>query len=542
MTRLHYLFLCVVSLNALSQTTVRGTVKNSHNEPVAFCSIGIKDSETGTITSESGDYELTIPENLHNDVVFSAPGYADKAFHKEDLAVNGNVLLEEDDNVLETVVISSVKMKNRTIGTTSRPMFTFSRMFRKDVPTIEQGNIFRIYPKTRIKSYSFHIIPSSKFEQITMKLNIYSVKNNMPDRMLLDENILFKTSGTGWQKVDLTGYDLVFEQLDAVAVTLQLVDYRPLPESEFNFGISAKKALSRNLLFRYQSQGKWEPGDGTFLSNLEISYSKDKNAVSEMDQPEEETASDERLKELFSYYTNKQKAEKTVYGKDKSGKYLDVNDARIYYEEYGKGAPLLLLHGNNGNIADFYQQIPELAKHFHVIAIDTRGQGRSTDLTTTDYTYERFADDLFRLTEELQLKKVNILGWSDGGNTGLVFNIKHPDRVRKLATIGANLNPAGVNDSLLQTFREQLRLGHGNTRLINLMLQHPDIKIEQLQLIQNPVLVIAGSRDVIKEAHTREIGTGIPNAETFFIPDATHYVPFEKPRELNRRLLQFFRK
>lgn len=536
------LLMCLATLNALSQTTVSGTVKNSANEPVVFCSIGIKDSQTGTVTSENGHYELTIPEDLHDEVVFSAAGYSDKRFRTEELAANGNVVLEEDSSLLEPVVINAVKMKNATIGITSRPVFTFSRMFRKDVPSIEQGSIFRLYPKTRISSYSFHIIPSSRFEQITMKLNIYSVKDQVPDRLLLHENILFKTSATGWQKIDLSPYDLVFEQLDAVAITLQLVAYRELPGTEFNFGISAKKTLSKNLLFRYQSQGTWEHSGGTFLSSIGIAYSKDKNAVSEMDEPNEEAETDERLKELFSYYTNKQKAEKTVYGKNKSGKYLDVKDAKIYYEEYGKGDPLLLLHGNNGSMADFYRQIPELAKHFRVIAVDTRGHGRSTDLTTSDYTYEQFAHDLFRLTEELQLKKVNILGWSDGGNTGLIFNILHPDRVRKLATIGANLHPSGVNDSLLQTFREQLTSGRGNPRFLNLMLHHPDIHPAQLQLIRNPVLVIAGSRDVIKETHTRQIGTGIPDAQTVIIPDATHYIPFEKPSELNKLLLQFFRK
>lgn len=275
MLRHLYLLICLITLNVFSQTTVHGTVKNSDNEPVSFCSIGIQHSQTGTVASESGHYELTIPTDLHDEIIFSAPGYTDKSFSGEELAKDGNVVLEQDSNLLETIVINTVKMKNTTEGTTSRPMLTFSKMFQKDDPAIEQGNIFRLYPTTRIKSYGFHIIPSSRFEQITMKLNIYSVKNNMPDQLLLGENIIFKTSGTGWQKIDLTDYSLVFEQLDAVAVTLQLVDYKPLPSGEFNFGISAKKTPSKNLLFRHQSQGNWERSGGTFLSNLEIAYSKD---------------------------------------------------------------------------------------------------------------------------------------------------------------------------------------------------------------------------------------------------------------------------
>lgn len=275
MCRSLYLLMCLITLNALSQTTVRGTVKNHDNKPVPFCSIGILNSQTGTVASENGHYELSIPEGLHYEVIFSAAGYTDKSFSWEQLAKDGNVIMEKDTSLLETLVINTVKMKNTTQGTTSRPMFTFSKMFQKDAPAVEQGNIFRLYPTTRIKSYGFHIMPSSRFEQVTMKLNIYSIKNDMPDQLLPDENILFKTSGTGWQKIDLTDYGLVFEQLDAVAVTLQLVDYRPLPSGEFNFGISAKKTPSKNLLFRYQSQGEWERSGGTFLSHLEISYSKD---------------------------------------------------------------------------------------------------------------------------------------------------------------------------------------------------------------------------------------------------------------------------
>jgi hypothetical protein len=118
-------------------------------------------------------------------------------------------------------------------------------MFDQNVPTIEQGNIFAVYQKTRPVSYNFYIIPSSKFEQITMKLNIYSVKNNEPDRSLLQENIIYKTSTTGWQKIDLSEYKLSFNNLDKIAVTLQLVDHKALPDIDFVFGVSAKSRFQK---------------------------------------------------------------------------------------------------------------------------------------------------------------------------------------------------------------------------------------------------------------------------------------------------------
>ncbi|RZL04540.1 MAG: alpha/beta hydrolase, partial [Pedobacter sp.] len=149
------------------------------------------------------------------------------------------------------------------------------------------------------------------------------------------------------------------------------------------------------------------------------------------DQPQNDTDT----QSLISYYKNKESADKTNYGKDKNGKFVDIVDAKIYYECYGKGDPLILLHGNNGSISDFYKLIPELSKHYTVIAIDTRGQGKSTDLTTSDYTYELFANDLLQVINTLNLGKINILGWSDGGNTGLIFNAAHPEKVNKLITI-----------------------------------------------------------------------------------------------------------
>lgn len=97
-----------------------------------------------------------------------------------------------------------------------------------------------MYQKTKLKSYNFHIIPSSKFKEITLKLNIYNINDHIPDKVLLSENIIYKTNNTGWQLVDLTAYHLIFNNLKQIAVTLQLVDYKPLEGVDFVFGISAK--------------------------------------------------------------------------------------------------------------------------------------------------------------------------------------------------------------------------------------------------------------------------------------------------------------
>lgn len=275
MYKLFFLALLCVSVNAYSQTTIKGIVKNSDNEPIPYCSIGMKNTTIGTISDENGNYKFTIPDSLNHEIVFSAIGYTEKKRSKDELAKKGNIILDYHSNVLETVVINAKKMKEKLIGQKSKPMLTFSRMFKQNMPSIEQGNIFDIEQKTRLKSYNFYIIPSSRYQQITLKLNIYSVENNIPDKVLLNQNIIYETTTTGWQKIDLSQYNLAFNDLKQIAVTLQLVNYRPLDNIDFVFGVSAKKSLSKNLLFRHQSQENWEKNDGVFITNLEVAYSKD---------------------------------------------------------------------------------------------------------------------------------------------------------------------------------------------------------------------------------------------------------------------------
>ena len=536
--------LSLLSINAHAQSVITGNVKNQDNKVIPYCSIGIKDSKTGTITDGNGNYKLEIPDEVKNkEIIFAAAGYSDRNISADDLKTNSNIVMDYKVTTIEAVVMGAKKLKEKTIGQKSRPFLTFSKMFDQNIPTIEQGNIFAVYQKTRPVSYNFYIIPSSRFEQITMKLNIYSVKNNEPDRSLLQENIIYKTSTTGWQKIDLSEYKLSFNNLDKIAVTLQLVDHKALPDIDFVFGISAKKSLSKNLLFRYQSQGNWEASEGSFITNLDIRYDKAKGEKDITEEQETEVKNDPDTESLINYYKQKNLAQKTVYGKNKNGKYIDLKDAKIYYEEYGKGQPLLFLHGNNGSISDFSQQIPFFAKHYRVIAIDTRGQGRSTDLTQDTYSYQKFAADLYQVTKSLNLEQVDIVGWSDGGNTALIFNYEHPEMVNRIVAIGANMNPVGVKEKLIESLKKQIAGNDPKTnqRLIQLMLDHPDIKSNQLSLITNPVLVVAGSDDVIKDEHTRLIHKLIRNSELAIIPNATHYIPFEQPEKLNELMLNFLK-
>ena len=539
----NYFFLIIATICTLLQAQIqlKGNVKDTNNLAIPYCSIGIKDTEIGAITDENGHFSIEIPENLaKSQLIFDAAGYDEKSISVKEIQQNSFVFLNEKVVSLTEVIVKTEKMKEKIVGQKTRPMLTFSKMFKENAPTVEQGNIFEIYPKTKLNTYNFHIIPSSKYDEITLKVNIYAVKNGLPTESLLEENIIYKTSTTGWQKIDLTPYKFRFKNVDKIAVTLQLIDYKKPENEEFVFGVSAKKSLAKDLLFRFQSQGNWEPSPGVFIANLEVLFSKEKLNTKE-EKPEDV---DTKTQELISYYQHKGDAKKSIYGKNKSGKYIDVSDAKIYYEEYGQGEPLIFLHGNNGSIEDFYQQIPFFAKQYRVIAIDTRGQGKSTDLTNTPYTYEQFSNDLFQVIQKLNLKNVNLIGWSDGGNTALIFNAQHPELINKIMTIGAVLNPNGVGEELIGNLKNLANKPSETTnlRLIKLMLNEPNITKSELNKIHNPVLVVAGEKDEVKESHTKEIQQNISKGELLIIPNSTHYVPFEQPKVLNEAILKFLKK
>ena len=113
----------------------------------------------------------------------------------------------------------------------------------------------------------------------------------------------------------------------------------------------------------------------------------------------------------------------TDYGNNKAiGKYVEINGAKIYYEEYGKGEPLLIIHGCGADIKSMEYQIDYFKDKYRVIAADSRGQGKS-ELKTDSLTYTQIAKDWEGLVKHLQLDSINILGWSDGGIIGLKMDI-----------------------------------------------------------------------------------------------------------------------
>src|SRR5436190_23902147 len=129
------------------------------------------------------------------------------------------------------------------------------------------------------------------------------------------------------------------------------------------------------------------------------------------------------------------------------GEYATVNGIKMYYEIFGKGEPLLMIHGGSASIESWFEQLPELAKTYRVIAPDSRGHGRTQD-STNALSYKLMASDFVELLKQLKITNAIVVGWSDGGIIGLDLAMNHPTLVKKLVAMGANFRADGMADEV----------------------------------------------------------------------------------------------
>lgn len=222
-------------------------------------------------------------------------------------------------------------------------------------------------------------------------------------------------------------------------------------------------------------------------------------------------------------------------------------DISLYYQEQGEGEPLFLLHGNGEDGTYFANQISFFSDRYRVIAVDTRGHGKSPR-GTAPFTMEQFAMDLHSLMEKLQIQRGIILGFSDGANIAMKFALKYPNQVKALILNGGNLNTKGVKRNIqipieigyrfAKLFAGKSEEAKSHMEILGLMVNEPNIRPEELCAIQAPTLVIAGTKDMIKTAHTELIADHIPNAKLSVIP-GDHFIANKNPKDFNREVENF---
>jgi pimeloyl-ACP methyl ester carboxylesterase len=254
-----------------------------------------------------------------------------------------------------------------------------------------------------------------------------------------------------------------------------------------------------------------------------------------------------QLLSVFSF------AQKIPYGKNQAvGKYYDIRGIKLYVEEYGHGEPLLMIHGNGGDMSAFSENVPYFSKKYRVILVDSRSQGKSVD-TNPAITFEQMADDFAALLDAMHIPKAYVLGWSDGGINAILMAIRHPGKVLKFASTGANITPdassfadptgwPGSKKYYEQNKNKKWRTAAEKNAWKMFMLdwEQPNIKLTELHKIKCPAYIIAGEHDVIADKHTRLIQANIPGSKLWIVKGSGHGTLIEKAAEFNKRVDAFF--
>ncbi len=222
-------------------------------------------------------------------------------------------------------------------------------------------------------------------------------------------------------------------------------------------------------------------------------------------------------------------------------------DIALYYQEKGNKEPFILLHGNGENSSYFKNRIDYFSDRYRVIALDTRGHGKSPR-GTKPFTIEQFSCDLYDFMEGLEISNAVILGFSDGANIAMKFAMKYPSKVKALILNGGNMNPKGVKKTtqipieigykIARRFASKSADAKKNAEMLSLMVNEPNIEINELSKITAPTLVICGKNDMIKESHTKEIAENIPNAKLSIIK-GNHFIANKRYVTFNKEVEDF---
>lgn len=230
--------------------------------------------------------------------------------------------------------------------------------------------------------------------------------------------------------------------------------------------------------------------------------------------------------------------EKQVTPLDFKSCYADVNGLKMYYEIYGQGKPLVLIHGGGSTIqSSFERVIPLFAKSRKVIAVELQAHGRTSD-RNADLTFEQDADDVATLLVNLKIDKADFFGFSNGGTTTLQIAIRHPEIVNKIVLGSAITKRSGVPeqfwgymkqaslDNMPPQLKEAYKMVAADTnglqvmfaRDVQRMLNFKDIHDEKIKAIKAPALIIIGDKDVVTPEHALEMHRLIANSELAIIP------------------------
>ena len=233
-----------------------------------------------------------------------------------------------------------------------------------------------------------------------------------------------------------------------------------------------------------------------------------------------------------------------------------VNGIKMYYAVYGKGDPVLLIHGGLGHADLWAGQVRALMVSHKVIVADSRGHGRSTR-DKQGYSYALMASDYLALLDKLGIKKTALVGWSDGGIIGLDIAINHPERLTRLFAHAANATTYGVDPAVEKnaTFGKYVermaadyarmsptpkQFGAFVEQISHMWATLPAYSTAQVASIKVPTAIVLGDHDeAITRKHTDYLAATIPGAKLIILKDASHFAMLQDPEGYNRAMIDF---
>jgi pimeloyl-ACP methyl ester carboxylesterase len=232
-----------------------------------------------------------------------------------------------------------------------------------------------------------------------------------------------------------------------------------------------------------------------------------------------------------------------------------VNGIKLWYAEFGQGAPVILLHGGLANSNYWGLLVRALAPHYSVIVVDSRGHGRSSR-DARPYGYDLMADDVVGLMDYLKIDKAALVGWSDGAIIGLDIALRHPQRLSKLFAFAANSDPSAVkdveHDPVFSAFIARAR-GEYETlsptpkeydaflKQIEKMWEgEPHWTAERLHGIEVPTWIVDADHDeAIKRDNTLFMADNIPGSGLLIQPLVSHFSFLQDAAQFNGDVLHF---
>ena len=209
---------------------------------------------------------------------------------------------------------------------------------------------------------------------------------------------------------------------------------------------------------------------------------------------------------------------------------LKCNNVDINYEVCGTGPAVVLLHGNSTDLHFFDALTEKLQSSYTIYRMDSRCHGKSEK--TEEISYELMMQDTAEFIQKLKLYHPALIGSSDGGITGLLLTIHYPQLLSCHIPCGANTSVAGLK----RWFYWMFKLGYLKTRspLFKMVVEQPEITVQELATIITPTLVMAGGRDIMTNEHTKALAEAIPGAQLCLMQGETHTSYLKKPERFLR--------